>query len=178
MLKQENTLAIVVDIQERLRPVMNEGETFVAKSCQMIKGLNILNVPIVVTEQYPKGLGKTVAEVQAVVEHAPVFEKTQFSALTAEVQAAIDEKKASNIILVGCETHVCMLQTALALRAQNLAVYVPQECVSSRTLANQLNGLQQMQAAGVVVTNIESVLFQLLGDAKHPSFKEISKLIQ
>lgn len=177
-LKAENTVALVVDIQERLMPVMSNGAEFVAKTCQMIKGLNILNIPLIVTEQYPKGLGKTVAEIQALTEAATWFEKTQFSAYTDEVQAAIKEKNPQNIIVLGCETHVCMLQTVLDLRAQGYAVYVPQECVDSRAVANKKNGLKQIREEGAVVSNIESVLFQLLGDAKHPSFKEISKLIQ
>ncbi|SSY70107.1 isochorismatase family protein [Alysiella crassa] len=178
MLQQDNTIALVIDIQERLIPAMNDGADFVSKSCQLIKGLNILNIPTIVTEQYPKGLGNTVAAVQDLTANAPVFEKTQFSALTADVQAAIDDKKPKNIIVLGCETHVCVLQTVLTLREQGLAVYLPQECLASRTLANKNNALQQMQAVGAVVSNVESVLFQLLGDAKNPAFKEISKLIQ
>lgn len=171
------TLAIVIDIQQRLVPAMLNSRTFVNKSCQMIKGLNILNIPVILTEQYPRGLGNTVADVQ-ILSGEWVFEKTQFSALTPEVQTLISRKKPKNIIVLGCESHVCVLQTVLALREQNLNVYIPQECIASRTQENKNNGLQQMQVAGAIVSNIESILFQLLGDAKHPKFKEISKLIQ
>lgn len=178
MFNQNNTLAIVIDIQEKLIPVMHQHEDFVAQSEKMIHGLNILNIPIIITEQYPKGLGKTIEPIKVISTDANIIEKTQFSAITAEVQAILDEKKFSNIIVLGCETHVCVLQTVLTLREQGFMVYLPKECVASRSESNKNNALQQMMMAGTVISNIESILFQLLGDAKHPSFKLISKLIQ
>lgn len=178
MLNSDNTLALVIDIQERLIPVLHEAQTFVAKSRQLLQGLNTLNVPILLTEQYPKGLGKTIPDIALLTPDAPVFEKTQFSAWTEEVRMAVEARAPQNIILLGCETHICMLQTVWALREQGYQVFVAQECVTSRTLANKENGLQQMQTAGAVISNIETLLFQILGDAKHPAFKEISKLIQ
>ena len=157
MLSIENTVVLVVDIQERLRPALYQSDDFVAHCVQFLTGANDLKLPIIVTEQYPKGLGKTLPEIQAQTMTASVFE---------------------NVILVGCETHICMLQTVLDLRQIGVNVYIPQECTTSRTLANHMNGLQQIQAAGAIVSNIESVLFQLLQDAKHPVFKPLSKLIQ
>ena len=108
---------------------------------------------------------------------APVFEKTRFSAFTEEVQAALAQHKPQNVILIGCEAHICVLQTAWDLRGQGFEVYVPQECVTSRTAANKQNGIDQMREAGVHISNIESLLFQMLQDAQHPQFKNISKLI-
>ena len=174
----ENTVCIVVDIQERLTPALSDAETMVARSRVLLQGLQALQVPVLVTEQYPKGLGATVAAVKLLLPDAPVFEKTRFSALVPEVAAMLENHHAENVILVGAEAHVCMLQTALDLRAAGLAVYVPFECTVSRNPANKTNALAQMEAAGVVVSNVESVLFQLLGDAKHPAFKTVSKLIQ
>lgn len=177
-LNTQNTLAIVVDIQQRLMPVLHESENFINQNKKMIAGLNALGVKIIVTEQYPKGLGATLPEIRELVVDAPYFEKTKFSALIDEVDEILLTQNVENVILLGCETHVCMLQTALDLREKNLNVYVPQECVTSRTLDNKNNGLAQIQAAGGVISNMESVLFQLLGDAKHEAFKTISKLIQ
>lgn len=177
-LTAQNTLAIVVDIQQRLIPVLHEAENFVNQNKKMITGLKALGVQIIVTEQYPKGLGATVPEIHELVADVPTFEKTQFSALIEPVSEILFAQNIENVILLGCETHVCMLQTALDLREKNFQVYVPQECVTSRALTNKNNGLAQIQAAGGVVSNIESVLFQLLGDAKHEAFKTISKLIQ
>ena len=132
-------------------------------------------MPHIITEQYPKGLGATVPDIALLTPDAPKFSKTQFSAYTAEVAAALQqgqpENQKPNIILIGCETHICMLQTVLDLRQQGYNVLIP------RTAANKANGLQQIQAAGGIVSNIESLLFMLLKDAQHPQFKAISKLI-
>ncbi|ATD66019.1 isochorismatase family protein [Neisseria weixii] len=178
-MKPENTLCIVVDIQERLLPALHDAESMVERSRVVIQGLQALDVPLVATEQYPKGLGKTVPAVQLLLgDGAAVFEKTRFSAVIAEVEAVLNEQKVENVILLGAEAHVCMLQTVLDLRAKGLAVYVPFDCTTSRNPANKDNALQQMRDAGAVVSNSESVLFQLLGDAKHPAFKTVSKLIQ
>ncbi|WP_416189960.1 isochorismatase family protein [Neisseria sp. CCUG17229] len=178
-MKPENTLCIVVDIQERLLPALHNADSMVERSRVVIQGLQALDVPLVATEQYPKGLGKTVPAVQLLFgDGAAVFEKTRFSAVIDEVEAVLNEKKIENVILLGAEAHVCMLQTVLDLRAKGLAVYVPFDCTTSRNPANKDNALQQMRDAGAVVSNSESVLFQLLGDAKHPAFKTVSKLIQ
>lgn len=178
-MKPENTLCIVVDIQERLLPALHDADSMVERSRVVIQGLQALDVPLVATEQYPKGLGKTVPAVQLLLgDGAAVFEKTRFSAVIAEVEAVLNDKKIENVILLGAEAHVCMLQTVLDLRAKGLAVYVPFDCTTSRNPANKDNALQQMRDVGAVVSNSESVLFQLLGDAEHPAFKTVSKLIQ
>lgn len=178
MLNINNTVALVVDIQERLMPVLHQHDEFVACSVQLLTGLQALGVPILLTEQYPKGLGATVVAVKDVLPESVVaWEKTRFSAYTEDVQHALKTHQAQNVLVLGCETHICVLQTVLDLRAQGFHVYLPQECLTSRTLSNKENGLQQCRDAGAVISNVESVLFQLLQDAKHPVFKTISKLI-
>ncbi len=182
MINTENTVLLVVDIQERLLPALHENSAFLAACRQFITGTNLLGIPSIITEQYPKGLGATVPDIALLTPNAPKFSKTQFSAYTPEVAAALQQRQpesgqAQNIILIGCETHICMLQTVLDLRQQGHNVFVPQECATSRTAANKANGLQQIQAAGGVVSNNESLLFMLLKDAQHPQFKAISKLI-
>ena len=177
-LNTDNTVCIVVDIQERLVPVLNGHQDFVEKTCQMLQGLQALEIPLLAAEQYPKGLGHTVAAVKNQLGDTPVFEKTNFSAWQPDAEAFIRQHQARNVILLGVETHVCMLQTVADLRAQGFEVYIPLECTTSRTVQNKQNGLAQMQAMGAVVSNIESLLFMLLKDAKHPAFKTISKLIQ
>ena len=178
-LTADNTVCIVVDIQERLVPALHHADAAIERSRVLLQGLQALEVPIVITEQYPKGLGHTVAAIKLLLGDAvPLLEKTRFSAFIDEVAAEIKRLGAQNVILVGAEAHVCMLQTVLDLRAEGLGVYVPQECTTSRDPANKANALAQMAAAGAVVSNVESVLFQLLADAKHPAFKTVSKLIQ
>lgn len=174
----DNTLVLVVDIQERLMPVLHQSEQFVRAARTLLGGTTLLGLPTLITEQYPKGLGQTVADVRLLVKDAPVFEKTRFSALTPEVQAALEQAGRENIVLIGCETHICVLQTAQDLLAWGKRVYVPQECVSSRSAANIANGLAQIGEAGGQIGNLESLLFQILQDAQHPHFKAVSKLIQ
>lgn len=177
MITPANTTLLIVDIQERLLPALHEHQAFLAACRQFITGANLLGVPHIITEQYPKGLGATVPDIALLTPDAPKFSKTQFSAYTAEVAAALQSRQPENIVLIGCETHICMLQTVLDLRQQGYNVFIPQECATSRTAANKANGLQQIQAAGGIVSNIESLLFMLLKDAQHPQFKAISKLI-
>lgn len=175
----EQTLCIVVDIQERLLPALHNADAMVERSRIVIQGLQAIGVPLAVTEQYPKGLGKTTPAVQLLLDDTvPVFEKTRFSAVIDEITALLAQKAVKNVILVGAEAHVCMLQTVQGLRAQGLNVYVPADCTTSRDPANKENALQQMRDLGAVVSNSESVLFQLMADAKHPAFKTVSKLIQ
>ena len=176
MITPANTTLLIVDIQERLLPALHEHQAFLACR-QSIRCANLLGVPHIITEQYPKGLGATVPDIALLTPDAPKFSKTQFSAYTAEVAAALQSRQPENIVLIGCETHICMLQTVLDLRQQGYNVFIPQECATSRTAANKANGLQQIQAAGGIVSNIESLLFMLLKDAQHPQFKAISKLI-
>lgn len=177
-LSTDNTLILVVDIQERLQPVLFDHNNFLSNCIKWLEGSTILNLPIIVTEQYPKGLGKTLPEIQSLIPQAPFFSKTQFSAWIDEVKQAIDTQYIKNIIVIGCETHICILQTVQDLCQVGLQVWIPQECVASRSLENKNNGLEQMQKMGAIISNIESLLFQLLHDAQHPNFKAISKLIQ
>ena len=177
-LRTDNTACLIVDIQERLTPALHEAERFTAACTLLIQGLHALGIPMMATEQYPQGLGTTLPEIKSLLPDTPFVEKTRFSAVLPETEDFIRRHNAQNIVLIGTETHICMLQTALDLRAQGLNVYIPIECAASRNPANKTNGLEQMRAAGVTVGNSESLLFALLRDAKHPAFKTISKLVR
>ena len=177
-LRTDNTACLIVDIQERLTPALHEAERFTAACTLLIQGLHALGIPMMATEQYPQGLGTTLPEIKSLLPDTPFVEKTRFSAVLPETEDFIRRHNAQNIVLIGAETHICMLQTALDLRSQGLNVYIPAECAASRNPANKTNGLEQMRAAGVTVGNGESLLFALLRDAKHPAFKTISKLVR
>ncbi|WP_314934576.1 isochorismatase family protein [Neisseria elongata] len=177
-MRTDNTACLIVDIQERLTPALHEAERFTAACTLLIQGLHALGIPMMATEQYPQGLGTTLPEIKSLLPDTPFVEKTRFSAVLPETEDFIRRHNAQNIVLIGAETHICMLQTALDLRAQGLNVYIPAECAASRNPANKANGLEQMHAAGVTVGNGESLLFALLRDAKHPAFKTISKLVR
>ncbi|WP_338809439.1 isochorismatase family protein [Neisseria leonii] len=174
--RPENTACLVVDIQTRLCPALHQAEAMTANSLTLLQGLTALNVPVMITEQYPKGLGNTVPEIAELLPAAPVAEKTRFSALTDETEHFLLGKQ--HVILIGAESHVCMLQTVLDLRERGFHVWIPFECTTSRNPANRDNALTHMRQAGAVVSNVESILFLLLQDAKHPAFKTVSGLIR
>jgi nicotinamidase-related amidase len=170
---------VVVDIQERLLPAIFERERVVQNSVRLLKGAAILNIPVFATEQYPKGLGETVPEVKAALGTNSPIEKTAFSACGAEgFLAAIRAKGASDIIVCGIETHVCISQTCLDLIEQGLRVFVVADAVSSRTPENHRLGLERMRDAGAIAVSTEMVLFELLGEAGTPEFKQVLALIK
>lgn len=179
MLRKENSLVIVVDVQERLVPAIKSIPDFLKHVTRTLQGIQILGLPVVVTEQYPKGLKHTLPEVSALIDPIAVIEKTKFSIVVPELKALLRQRPAiQNLIIIGAETHVCVLQSVLEALDMGYNVYVPNDVVGSRTVENHLNGLDQMRYSGAIITNMESVLFQLLADAKHPAFKQISALIK
>jgi nicotinamidase-related amidase len=173
LLRAADSELVVVDIQERLAAVMPTRDAVVRAVGILLEAAARLNIPVRVSEQYPKGLGRTVAEVATQApQDATKAEKTAFSACGA---LPVERRQ---VVLTGMETHVCVLQTALELAVEGREVFVVADAVCSRTEANYNNALARMQAAGVVVTNTESVLFEWLRDAAHPEFRTISKLIR
>lgn len=175
-LKKDECLLLVIDIQERLMPVIFQQEQVIRNTNILLKGMQILGVPVVVTEQYPKGLGNTCKEIE-LTEGQAVFEKITFSCVaTAAVKEKLQAKK--QIILTGAEAHICVLKTALDLIEQGYEVHVVADAVSSRTTENKLYALQRMRQSDVFVETTEMVLFQLIDQAGTEEFKAISKLIK
>ncbi len=178
LLSAENSLLVVVDLQTKLTAVMPEVEAnlMIANTASLLEAADSRAIPVMLTEQYPKGLGATdAAIVQKLPETTQVFDKTGFSCCAAtgfqEALASIGRKQ---VILVGQETHVCVLQTALELACNGYAVYVVEDAVCSRKAEHKFYALQRLQQQGVTVTNYESVLFEWLRDSAHPEFKRIS----
>lgn len=177
----QDSVLVLIDIQQRLTAAMPKGVK--DRVLQQVKALvtvaNTLSIPVVVTEQYPQGLGATEDElINCLIDDTKVIEKTSFSCSKADgFLAAIDEQKRKQIILTGMETHICVLQTALDLQQQGYQVFVVEDAVSSRSKSNQYNALQRMRNAGVIITTVESVVFEWLADASHPEFKNLAKLI-
>ncbi len=164
---------VVIDIQERLASVMASRDSVTRATGILLEAAARLDIPVVVTEQYPKGLGCTVAELLRKAPGGFVrIEKTTFSAC-----AALPLTR-PQVVITGMETHVCVLQTAFELAAAGREVFVVEDAVCSRTEANYSNALARMRAAGIVVTNTESVIFEWLRDAAHEHFRTISKLIR
>jgi len=120
-ISKENTIGLIIDIQERLFPVMHEKEAFLKNSEMLIQGLNALNIPLIATQQYTRGLGETLSEITSLIPDFTFIEKTDFSCYDVqEVRTKIDELKAKNILICGIESHVCVLQTAVDMKAAGL----------------------------------------------------------
>ncbi|KAI8988194.1 Isochorismatase-like protein [Mycotypha africana] len=143
----------------------------------MIKASAILNMPVVVTEQYPKAFGPTVSELD-ISDAAVRLEKTKFSMYLPEVVEVLKKQKTKSVLLLGIESHVCVLQTALELLENDYDVHVIADGVSSQNYPEIDIAIARMKAAGAIITTSESALFQLCEDAKHEKFKQISGLVK
>lgn len=177
ILDKKDTVLLIIDIQERLAPAMKYNEEVVKATNILIEAANIMEIPIILTEQYPRGLGKTVEELQG-LDNAKIFEKTKFTAYIDEVKEELEKLGRKKIVVVGMETHVCVYQTCRDLVANEYEVFLPIEGVSSRTKMHTKNGISLIENIGGLVTNVETILFDLLKDSKSEGFKEISALIK
>jgi nicotinamidase-related amidase len=178
-LNPANTVLLVCDIQERFRDVIWKFDSVIRTSKLLVDGCGAIGVPIVCTEQYPKALGKTVQELTAV--EYPKFPKMDFSMATPEVLAHIKSLGGADkqhYIIVGLETHVCVLQTTLDLLAQGKNVHVAVDAVSSSRSTDRAVALKRMENAGAYLTTAESVLFMLMGSANYANFKPVSNLVK
>lgn len=178
--QSQDCFLVVIDVQQRLLSAMPEAARapLIKQVGVLIQASNALDIPIAITEQYPKGLGPTEPELLALSTATSAIEKTCFSCADADgFMSTLRASHCRSVILTGMEAHICVLQTALALQAQGFQVFVVEDAVSSRTLENKNNALQRLRQAGVIITNTESVLFEWLADAKHAEFRTLSKLI-
>ena len=176
---KENTIALVIDIQERLVPAMEEPEILIENCKKLISGLQELSVPLIVTQQYTKGLGETVEDIKSLLSNFNPIEKRDFSCCDETVVA--DELKksgAKNVIICGIESHVCVLQTAVDLKEAGLVPVVVMDCVSSRDFNNVDLAAERFRYEGIMMTSYESILFELTRSAAAPEFKAISKLVK
>jgi hypothetical protein len=168
-----------VDIQERLLPAMHERERVLQNALRLVKGAEVLKLPVLVTEQYPKGIGCTVVELAAAIPGFSSMEKTAFSCCGArDFVPSLISKGVKEVVLCGIEAHVCVCQTALDLLDQNFGVVVVADAISSRTNENRLAGIERMREAGAVIVSTEMILFELLGEAGTGEFKRILEFIK
>jgi nicotinamidase-related amidase len=174
-LDPERTTLIVVDVQEGFRKAVPDFDRVAKATATLIEGAEAIGIPIVVTEQYPQGLGATAPEI---AEHLPEgtepLEKVCFSAADAE---GFDLGGRDQALVCGIETHVCVNQTALDLLGSGVEVHVSEDAVGSRTEQNKRVGLQKMERAGAVMSTVEMALFELLGRAGTDEFKRVQRLI-
>ena len=178
ILKHE-TVAVVIDIQEKLLPHIHEGDIILQNSLKLIEGLQILSIPILVTQQYTKGLGDTVPSIIQKFVEFRYIEKVSFSCYDEEdFVEKVSALERPNIILCGIETHVCVLQTCIDLL---LAGYIPvivEDCVSSRKPNDKRVAIERMRQEGAQITTFESLLFELTRQAGNDAFKRISGIVK
>lgn len=178
-IRLEDCIFVQVDVQERLFPFISNNEELEKNLITLVKGLQLLEVPMIINEQYKKGIGETISSLKELTDTYPHFEKTTFSCCGQEKGLeAIKNSGKKIVILAGIETHVCVLQTALDLLEEGLQPVLVTNCVNSRKQNDNDMAIQRMIQAGVIPTTYESLLFELTLNAKHPSFKEVSKLVK
>ncbi|SMO76542.1 Nicotinamidase-related amidase [Saccharicrinis carchari] len=176
---KENTVALVVDIQERLFPHIHDHQQLKKNIGILVDGLQALGVPMMVTEQYKKGLGPTIKGLAEKVATCPTFEKIAFSCMDDEAFIEKFETEGyKTAILFGIEAHICLMQTALDLQAKGYKPVVVEDCVGSRNPENHRIAINRMLQQGILVTSYESLLFELCRFAGTDTFKTISKLVK
>lgn len=176
----KETCIFLCDMQEKFRPTIQYFSEIVTVSSRILKGAKTLGIPVIATEQYPKGLGHTVPElgIESYPDIKP-FEKTQFSMLTTEVlnKLKLEAPNTKAVVLCGIETHVCIQGTTLSLLNAGYDVHVVVDACSSRSMVDRYFAFERMKASGAWLTTSESVLLGLVGDSAHPKFREVQKLI-
>ena len=176
---KENTAGLIVDIQEKLFPVMLEKETLLKNCTTLIKGMAELGLPMVITQQYTKGLGETVKEIKNAVPDFNFVEKRVFSCCDEPaVLEKLKDTEAKNIIICGIEAHVCVLQTAVDLKGAGFNPVVVVDCISSRTIENIEIAKDRFRFENIMMTSYESILFELTRSSAANEFRAISKLVK
>ncbi len=178
-LNADDALLLVVDIQEAFFSHIRGMNRVIERSGIMIKAAKLLGVPIIASEQYPQGLGRTVMAVQESLGDIRYYEKTAFSLLgDAALHDAIRAAGRAQAILVGIETHVCIAQTALDLLESGITPFLAADALSSRRVSDHRIALERLARSGAVVTTTEAAIMEMVRHSKHPRFKVISQLIK
>ena len=178
IIKKAKTAFVLVDIQEKFIPVIKDVNKVISNSNILIKASEILKIPLVVTEQYPKGLGYTSKKIK-LPKKKYLIEKNHFSCFDSkEFTDKIKALKVDSLVLFGIEAHVCILKTALDGLRNKFNVYVVADTISSRTLENKSLAIERMRQSGVFIVSCEMIIFQLLEKAGTEDFKKIYKLVK
>lgn len=184
---KDNAVLLVIDVQEKLVPAMSDPEGCVKNTAILIEGMRTLGVPVLVTEQYPKGLGSTVPEIKEVLEKeidgkidaVDYVAKTSFSALEeTKIKDSLETLDRDYVIICGIESHICVLQSIMAISEAGFIPVLVEDCAFSRKDNDKVQAVKRAAMEGAVITTYESILFELLGAAGSPEFKIISKLIK
>lgn len=179
ILTVENTALVIIDVQEKLWRVIFEKEKLRDDLQRLIRGVQVLGIPIIMTEQYPQGLGPTVPEVINLLSSTKPIAKLSFSCWGDEnFRKELTALKRKQLLITGIESHVCVYQTAVDLLKAGYEVQAVTECISSRTVENRELGLRRIEGAGGRLTGVEMALFELLKVAEGEKFKAISRIVK
>mmetsp|Transcript_4053 Transcript_4053/g.6242 ORF Transcript_4053/g.6242 Transcript_4053/m.6242 type:complete len:202 (+) Transcript_4053:76-681(+) len=170
-----DTVFLLCDIQEKFRTVIDKMPNVIHIASRLVKAATVLKIPVIATEQNPSRLGKTVSELE-LPSGVPVFEKMLFSMVTPEFEAHLRGLPVRSVAIFGIEAHVCVLQTVMDLIQRGYEVHVVMDAISSQRQFDRYIAMERFKQLGAHLTTSESILFQLMGSASHPSFKEVSAL--
>lgn len=179
MLTTDNTVLIVIDIQDRMVRVMHSKERLLQNLVKLIKGAQVLDIPIILTEQYPAGLGSTLPEINELLPDIQPIEKLCFNCCDEErFRQELETLNRQQVLIAGIEAHICVYQTSMSLLQSGYEVQVVVDCIASRELENKEVCLTKMSHAGISPTTTEMALFELLKVAKGEKFKQISNIVK
>lgn len=176
---KEDTMALVIDFQEKLMPVMDKAEALEVRTGILLKGLRTLEVPMLFTQQYTKGIGMTIPSLFEAAGEEKYFDKITFSCMDDEaIRNAVEAGGKKNVIVCGIESHICVLQTCIDLKEAGYTPILVVDCMSSRKESDKEIAILRAQQEGILLTTTEAILFELTRKAGNPIFKEISRLIK
>jgi len=181
-LQRTDTLLVIIDVQERLMPVVSNAEAVIRNIERLIRGASILDIPVLVTEQYVKGLGPTVPAIRRAIEettgYTPIAKSTFSAYGCGEFVTALRQARRKQVIVAGVETHVCVYQTVAELLANDYPVTLATDAMSSRSPGNREIAIRRMVADGAQLSSTEMVLFELLVSSGTEEFRSLSQLVK
>ena len=179
LLEKANTGLVIIDVQEKLMPVVERSQIIIENIKKLLLLSKLFNLPVILTEQYPKWLGSTLSEIiESLIVYAPIS-KMHFNCCdVAEFNEGLSSKDLKNIIVTGVESHICVFQTCVSLINKGYQVHIPRDAVGSRTGENWRVGLELSDKAGALITSTESVIYQILKRAGTKEFKQMLKVMR
>lgn len=173
------TQCMIIDMQEKLVPAMFNKEACEDRVCMLARGLNLLEIPMLITQQYTKGLGGSLPSVYEAAGTKEFFDKRTFScAQDDNIVAALQKKNRKNVLICGTEAHVCVLQTCIDLKALGFQPILVIDAIASRKKSDLKAAIKRAMQEGVIITTAEAVLFELTVDSRHPKFRDISNVVK
>lgn len=178
-LNRENSVLVVIDVQSKLIPIIYQKENLIKNLRKIIQGARVLEIPIIITEQYPKGLGSTISEIVSALDEYNPIAKTSFSCCEEKnFTTQLEQTNRGQILVTGIEAHICIYQTCIDLLDSGYEVYLLVDCTSSREKENRDIAINELDSLGIHLTSVEMALFEMLRVAEGKEFKQISEIIK